>query len=510
MAADKDEALRLLRGLNFGKRVAEEEQEELSRYFVETVPWTRLLNDDVDLIYGPKGSGKSALYALLISKKSDLFFRGRFIIPAEDPLSEPAFRHLDTAVDLSENQLKVLWKLYFLVLISKRLNEAWEGGYSGKQLRRKLEQARIISHDAGFSGQVIRLIDVLRNTSIESLEAALELDTVTGRSSATLRASPKAIAAEPWTRLETSMTQLFSHASAALEEAGRDAWIALDRLDSAFMDSPEMEVRALRALFRVYQDMRAVKRVRLKIFLRTDVWSRITEKGFTEASHLTRSETISWTREGLLDLVMKRVVASPAIRQHLGVENGDLTILAKDTAFHHVVPRQMETGAKRPRTFDWLISRVRDGTNQSEPRELIHWLTRAKDAQIGIALRDASWATSPLIGRAAIRDALPEVSRARLEQTLFAECPDVRPWVLRLKGTRPEYTAVWLAKTWRVDSDECQRRIQRLVDVGFFDQTAWTSQSKCQLPLLYRPALETQSPSPARRPAPPRRSHDAS
>ena len=46
--------------IDFGHRVAEEESDALLGYFVETDHWRRLYAGSVDVIYGPKGSGKSA------------------------------------------------------------------------------------------------------------------------------------------------------------------------------------------------------------------------------------------------------------------------------------------------------------------------------------------------------------------------------------------------------------------------------------------------------------------
>src|SRR6185437_13686250 len=53
---------------SFGARVAEEEVDELAEYFVETDQWKRLYRGDVDVVYGAKGSGKSALYSLLVER----------------------------------------------------------------------------------------------------------------------------------------------------------------------------------------------------------------------------------------------------------------------------------------------------------------------------------------------------------------------------------------------------------------------------------------------------------
>src|SRR5690606_29211793 len=98
-----------------------------------------------------------------------------------------------------------------------------------------------------------------------------------------------------------------------LRQAGYQAWVLLDRLDVAFAENVELESNALRALFRVYLDLLALSNVKLKIFLRTDIWARITSEGFREASHITRHVTITWNRSSLLNLVVKRAVHNETI-----------------------------------------------------------------------------------------------------------------------------------------------------------------------------------------------------
>ena len=51
----------------------------LASYFVETEQWRKIVSGDADIVYGPKGSGKSALYLLLRQKREELNAKG--IIP---------------------------------------------------------------------------------------------------------------------------------------------------------------------------------------------------------------------------------------------------------------------------------------------------------------------------------------------------------------------------------------------------------------------------------------------
>ncbi len=56
--------LELLKQLDFGAQVAEEELNELASYFVETNQWSRMEKGEIDIVRGEKGAGKSAIYSL--------------------------------------------------------------------------------------------------------------------------------------------------------------------------------------------------------------------------------------------------------------------------------------------------------------------------------------------------------------------------------------------------------------------------------------------------------------
>ena len=69
--------LAVLKSLNLGQRVAEDELSDLTRYFVETSQWNDMLAGRKDVVYGPKGTGKSALYGLLSAQSETLEKRKR-------------------------------------------------------------------------------------------------------------------------------------------------------------------------------------------------------------------------------------------------------------------------------------------------------------------------------------------------------------------------------------------------------------------------------------------------
>ena len=72
----------------------------------------------VDGAYGPKGSGKRALYSLLRQKRDDLFEQQNILLAAGEAIrGKPVFEALVTDPPSSEEQFRGLWKLYFLSFI---------------------------------------------------------------------------------------------------------------------------------------------------------------------------------------------------------------------------------------------------------------------------------------------------------------------------------------------------------------------------------------------------------
>jgi hypothetical protein len=111
----------LLAGVTFGQRIAEDEADALASYFVETEQWRKIISGESDVVYGPKGSGKSALYSLLRQKSGELITKNIIPIAGENVRGTPAFEDLVADPPASEEQFRGLWKLYFLSLAANVL-----------------------------------------------------------------------------------------------------------------------------------------------------------------------------------------------------------------------------------------------------------------------------------------------------------------------------------------------------------------------------------------------------
>ena len=125
----------------------------------------------------------------------------------------------------------------------------------------------------------------------------------------------------------------------------------------------------------------------------------------------------------------------------------------------------------------------------SAPREVIHLLTAARDSQARLIeigeVDDAAY----LIGRAPFKDGLKEVSKVRLEKTLYAEYSRMIDYVEALRGEKTLQTLDTLAALWGLSVDETREKADELVAIGFFERRGSKNAPEYWVPFLYRDSL---------------------
>jgi len=490
---DQMNKLKTLHNVKFGEQIAEQEPDALAAYFVETDNWRRLLKGSIDVVYGAKGAGKSALYTLLVSRADELFDEGVILIPAENPQGAPAFRGIAGDVTASEAQFANIWKLYFAALLYKELQDFGASGTEIDELRKALAQEGLVKAKWSLSDLVNQVRNYVRHFSKPSgFESTMKVDANTQMPVAF---SGKITFADSSTDTDPenhSVEHLIDLADAACKAIGLKAWICLDRLDVAFAENADIEARALRALFRVYLDLQGYKNISIKIFLRSDVWQRITTEGFREASHITRQVTIIWDRPSLINLLVRRALHNKDLRDFYSVTDALATSPIEDQEkfLHRMLPDQVDVGPNKPTTVNWILTRTRDATERNAPRELIHYLNCLRDVQVKrLELGEAEPEGEQLFARASMKEALPEVSKTRLEQTLYAEYPAAKKWIEMLRGNKASQTIASLCNLWKADEGEATKIAQSLADIGFFSEQKTEMATLWRVPFLYRDAL---------------------
>lgn len=484
----------VLAATSFGQRVAEDEIDDLASYFVETEQWRKVEAGEIDVVFGTKGSGKSAIYATLTQREDELFDSGIVLLAAEKPRGTPAFQDLVADPPTTEIEFVSLWKLYMLSLLGSLFVEYGIRDTSARHVRDALSDAGLLPESSvTLRARVRSVLDFVRRyLRPQSVEGEVKLDPATG---SPVGLATKITLSEPSVedarRGARSVDSLLASANSALENSGYRVWLLFDRLDVAFAESRELEANGLRALFKVYLDVLDLNAVQMKIFLRSDVWKAITAGGFREASHITRQMTLTWSNASMLHLVVNRLLRNSAVVDHIDIVPDAVRSDAQlqREFFDALVPEQVDVG-KNPQTFEWILGRVQDGAKVFAPREVIHLLTEARDVQLAMLERgEQEPSESQLISRQALRESLIPVSRVRLEQTVYAEYPEARDWLLSLEREKTEHSLQTLATIWDTSEDEARARTDRLVEIGFFEQRGTKADPRYWIPFLYRPGL---------------------
>ena len=120
-------------------------------------------------------------------------------------------------------------------------------------------------------------------------------------------------------------------------------------------------------------------------------------------------------------------------------------------------------------------------------RELIHLLGSLREAQLGrFELGHEGPPEKLLFDCAAFKEALPEVSKARLRETLLAENPNLKPYVELLEEPKHTHTPATLARIWNVSGAEAGETTEVLYETGFFERRGDREAPAYWVPFLYR------------------------
>jgi hypothetical protein len=486
--------LDLLKQMSFGVQIAEEEVNELASYFVETNQWARIAKGDIDIIRGEKGAGKSAIYSLMMTRAGEFFDQGILLVAAENPRGATVFKDLVADPPTSEHEFIVLWKLYALTIIAQQLREYGIKGANAERIYRALEDAKLLEKEFSLTGVLRSAHEYARRiVRAEAIEGGISIDPATQMLSGI---TGKIVLREPSSDLKKtgiiSVDNLYAILNDALKEHKLQIWVLLDRLDVAFVENHALEANALRALIRAYADIRNRDNISLKIFLREDIWKRITEQGLREASPLIRYVILDWTQPALLNLIMRRLLNNAVLVKEFGIDSAAVLQDAEqqEKLFYRFFPAQVEQGPQKAPTFKWLVTRCADGTGKTAPREIIHLLNCILEQEIKRLEQGGGPAPNDqLFDRSVFKLALPTVSDARLNQYLYAEYATERPFVAKLDGQKAEQTSESLSDLWSIKKDAAIAKAKILVELGFFEERGTREEPTFWVPFLYRDAL---------------------
>lgn len=477
----------LLGKLDIGNSVAEFDT-QLQLYFLETQIYSDFINDRYDIVSGDKGAGKTAMYRIVRDRyRSIPELEDVELISGFNDTGNPVFQRLSQSKVLTEGQYITVWKNYILSLLGNYVLDVCEGSFtdSMEELDKVLVALGLRSNDASALTIFSTISNLLRRVT-HPTAAQVEM-TITDSGMPVI--TPKVdfaniVEHEIDNQKVINSDDALRLLNTCIEELGIRTWMILDRLDEAFSGFPDIEIPALRALFRTYLDMQAYEFIKLKLFVRNDLFRKIIRGGFVNLTHINAKRIqIQWHEEDLYAVLCQRIKKSDGFMKALeipeGVPNNDL--------FAIVFPLQVDLGEKKSTTWKWMLARIRDGNNSRSPRNLIDLINKAKEAQARREERSPREHSSgvPLLEADALRKGLAALSDQRVQDTLLAESGPLAPYLEAFRNGKAEHNLESLKKTMKTSNGEFAMTVEELKALGFLEAVG----DNFKIPMIYRGGL---------------------
>lgn len=487
----------LLQELDLGSSVAESDT-LLEAARIETSAFADLLSDHVDLIPGTKGSGKSALFRIIVDFLPDLLLRQRKVVIAHgiQAPGDPVFHAFtDKFSTLTEEEFVSFWCIYLVSL-------AHEQFIKGPRYRQFLKDA---------SAEIEKFRSACANAKIPEIQAKKSLRDILEWSLHVLASwRPKVTYRPPegsgeWEldlfgskttdylerKEETPQHSLPKYVNdikqtleGVLEASKLSLWLMVDRLDEIFPRRSDVERAALRGLLRAMRYFASAS-IRVKVFLRDDMLEQVvrTENGFTALTHVTvrQADTLRWTQDQILAMVVKRFFANDGLTAYLRINRDQLDASAsyRTQCFDRIFPPTVFRGSNQSPTIRWIYNRCADGRGVVTPRDVLDLLIRAKQRQQDSYVADPEGTSDWVIGPAAIQYGFEELSKRKRQTYLQAEFPHLWKDIEKFSGGKTDYDGtalqLLLGPGWEATAEH-------LLAIGFFSK----GKDVYSIPFLYR------------------------
>jgi hypothetical protein len=323
----KIDAANLLAALDLGSAVAESDN-LLETARVETSVFDDLLADRIDLIPGTKGSGKTALYRMFVDFLPKMMLQNKRVVIAHgvQQRQDTVFLAYKKQFDqLSETDFVDFWCIYLISLAYEQFIRADDFRMSLTNCHNEVSVFQQAYRKAGLpdfgsrktlSEILAWVLSVLKRIKPKVTWTAPDnvgqFEFSFGDNVQNSQATSKD--ADP--RMPAYIDAITSALEQLLIKSDLYLWLMVDRLDELFARRSDTETRALRGLLQTLRLFRS-DRIRVKIFLRDDIFDQITGggQGFTALTHVTarRSDILRWSEEQILTMIVRRIFANDAI-----------------------------------------------------------------------------------------------------------------------------------------------------------------------------------------------------
>jgi hypothetical protein len=456
------ESVSVLESIDFGIGAAQQEQ-HLKSYFYRSGSFKLASSDKTYLILGAKGAGKSAIFQMLQELHREIpVFKHPNIWVADEPQLRD---HWATLKNIGISSHVTLWRFYVASLIAKicleqdNLPDELQKAYKRFLVRWNLvaerptawQAAKLLKFRIGFG-------DFLRT------EIPLKI--------------PLAV---------TEIDYVIFSANQWLDESGADLWVCLDSLDEVGLNGQSRHDETedlLSSMMRAVGELIRSKRIRFKLFFRTDIYHSLT---YVNKDHFSAVKLeLQWSKEDLAILLAHRL--QKLHPNHHAAPTFPVSLNWVNEVFDWPAQRDLKG-------FDDLYGFLKDGNGDVLPRDLINFCIEAQKLQLNFNIQGINEpAASKLVCAPAIKQAFVQTAASKLKDFLqvfqnFNKTYD------QLKGSqssvfhRAELSAA-LGKRDPLDADLVIADLVRVGALAIKDRKSVNQSDNFEIPFLYALALE--------------------
>jgi MinD-like ATPase involved in chromosome partitioning or flagellar assembly len=418
-------------GLNAG-----DINQNLDLLFQKTANFDKFLDETTCLIRGRKGTGKTALYLLLLQRELDakklahgrldavILLSGHGSYQKSRP-SRDEFQFINRELQQKQGSWEAFWRAYLMLTAFQ--NKQWILPKNNQEQKLKFTPLQAILKKLP--------VDSWQSEHTKSL---LELST------------------------DGDLILLVKDALDSLDrhhvQASQKLWFLYDDLDEDFPERGDIRSQALTGLFQLIQacDARGLKTIRFKIFLREDIWKRL---NFDNKSHLNgRDLLLQWNRVDFLRLALRQANLSSEFKDLVDrfapVENIDRA--NEDTlnlALEILWGSRRRAGSRAKYVSRWVYERLTDSSGTTFPRSLIVLLQGAKEQELTYKGQSIQHPNDRLFRGKSLEVGLEKASEERCD-AIRQEYPDLDKFFQSLEGKPALLNREDLQQSWEDNARE--------------------------------------------------------
>lgn len=472
----ESDRLGLIRSLNFPERDAASILDaDFDAIFQKTADFELCLEDQMWVIRGRKGTGKSTLYTLFTQHRENAEKRSRGRLDNVTILSGHGLSNgfKPSAVDFSSIQNQMDKDTDWLSL--------WQA-YAVIRLYQSYPEFNEISKKAKLSSLLSRLsynFNPLDNKQWQSKHTTKLLEFSTD------------IKLNGYCR--DAITKLNSY----LKEKNQKLWLFYDDLDQDIKENTPWQQEALGGLMRLIYDInnQSLYQIRFKVFLREDIWSNLV---FTNKSHFgeQRALLLKWDKEDFFRLAYRLAIGGSEKFKNFTHRILPLADNQLDESDEEILRQALSPlwGLRRQKIQNayvstWVYSRLTDSSGNTYPRALTILLKNAKEFELK-QTQGKSAPTDHLLRWNSLTEGLKAASKERCT-SIKEEYPELSEFFNNINELGSLFSEKQLKDFWQ-KSTQLQEKfntfdafLKRLKDIGLLDDKKYSKKYNYAIAPIY-------------------------